>query len=122
MASEDLRDLIARHVETLRREAHDVARSMSPWLSGAPGGATGLAAAVGAAHKIKGSSGTIGFTEVADVARALEMRLRDAVAADNHGGGAARLEAERLLAKLSQRTAELKPEDSSLYDINLSPR
>ena len=103
--------LVARHCETLRTEFAEIARTFDA-AAGAPGGA-GLAPVTASAHKIRGSSGSLGFAEISTRAERLETALRRLEAEPERPGG---LEALRPLRDdLGRAVSEIRPEQSSLY-------
>ncbi|MYM57441.1 Hpt domain-containing protein [Thalassovita mangrovi] len=110
-----LRGLIALHCASLREEVQDLrevlARLRPP--AGEAGGA--ISEGAGLVHKIKGSSGSIGFHEVGAVAQELETLLRGLERAGGtpDAGGIAR--ALALVSELDALVAELRPEQSALY-------
>lgn len=129
--SADIRALVIRHIATLCTEASAVdhatatlreARFRAPGRPADPGAAStredGLAALAERVHKIKGSSGSLGFRQVSEAARLLEMDLRQIQTAPTLSAtDTARLQDKsRALCRL---VAELGPEDSTLYNRDL---
>lgn len=79
-----------------------------------------LTGALELAHKIKGSSGTIGYAAISKVAEALEFHLRDLDAEDVYPGDAALQTADSLFAELNALLSDMKPEQSSLFNRTLA--
>ena len=103
--------LVTRHCETLRTEFAEIDRSFDA-AHRDPDGA-GLGPVTASAHKIKGSSGSLGFAEVSARAERLEVALRRLEGDPGRPGG---LEALRPLRDdLGRAVSEIRPEQSSLY-------
>lgn len=103
-------DLVSRHCDTLRREAADIAATMPAVRADDPGGRASLVASV---HKLKGSSGSIGFAEISASAKLMEDVLRGAV-----GRTFTAAERERLSGlhtTLQDSIARIAPEQSTLF-------
>lgn len=110
------RALIETHCETLRREAAAVRACLAELRSPAGDPAGAVSRAVGMAHKIKGSSGSIGFKEISAAAQALELHLRALDKAGGPPGPEAISQALELGADLDLLVAAIRPEQSSLYN------
>lgn len=111
----EMRILITRHCETLRLEAEAVRVALE--RLNVPGATGVLESSVQAAHKIKGSSGTIGFLEVSEIAADLEMALRSFAASGQSPRGPALEGLRRHCGELVRAVSILQPEDSRLYDM-----
>ena len=72
----ELRELISRHCLTLTVELEDISQCLA--RLDAPGASPGpiVAEAIGLSHKIKGSSGSLGFSSISAAASLLEHYLR----------------------------------------------
>lgn len=117
VALEDrLRALIAHHCDTLRGEAAAVAGALAGWAADTPPSTVALLEAAAAAHKIKGSSGTIGFHGVSDLAKALDDHLRGLARAGAQASVADCERAVELNTRLQAAVATLRPEHSVLFD------
>lgn len=119
---DELCALITRHCATLRQEAAAVGEALSGWGGddGADGAERGwLTAAIGSAHKIKGSSGSIGFMELSATATELETLLRDLSEQAVSPTADDRSRADALNERLTRQAAELRPEHSRLFDRRL---
>ncbi len=111
---DDLRALIVRHCETLKRESEAVADCVTR-ACGRDGDDLALASAKAIAHRIKGASGSIGFPLVSTMAAALDDRLR---AVDGRAlSPAERTEILERLEDLRGAIAILRPESSQLYGV-----
>jgi HPt (histidine-containing phosphotransfer) domain-containing protein len=110
MSSQDaIRALIEKHCATLRGEASDITSALSHW-SDAPDLA--CARAIKATHKIKGSSGTIGFHDVSMIAEQLEYAFR---ALEDEEEALLTREIYDLTHSLTETVSGLDPAQSSLY-------
>ena len=102
--------LVGRHCETVRRESMEIADLVPPGAAPTAAVRATLAARI---HKLKGSSGTIGFKEISTACREIETVLdedegRDPDLEQDVDLGAA-------LARLRDLALTLRPEHSTLY-------
>lgn len=119
---DELRAIIVKHCDTLRAEARSITDSLDEMVQPGSDAEACLRVAIGHAHKIKGSSGTIGFAEVSLQAKAFEMILR-AFSRLDPPPSASEVEAARFLgAGLNATVAGLQPTDSSLFNADLTTR
>ncbi len=79
---QELQHLITRHCKTLVQESAAIGECLSELNHNHTNENPILAEAIGLAHKIKGSSGSIGFAQVSECARALEGHMRTAAVTD----------------------------------------
>lgn len=107
---DEIINLVERHCETMRQEAADIAALIGNETC--PSGDSHTKA-LAIAHKLKGSSGTIGFTEISHTAQTLEDALRDVVAGEPTPKGLAAVIAAN--DALQQIIAETDVQDSTLY-------
>jgi HPt (histidine-containing phosphotransfer) domain-containing protein len=114
-----LKNLIARHCETLRTNADLLAGFVAKM--GDPDNGSGQAArdARHIAHQIAGAGGSIGFMEVSVLASDLERAIEPIVAVNGVPSAAQSEKIEALLAGLRKAAAELRPEMSTLYGVNI---
>jgi len=116
----ELRQLITRHCATLGREAGALESALESLYEADGDPFLAMQAAAGHAHKIKGSSGTIGFMPVSEKAKVLEQLLRG-MQNDLTMLTEGNLEmAHKLCADLNQTVARLQPTDSTLYYSGLA--
>lgn len=110
-----LRGRIALHRASLHEEAGVLREVLA--RPRAPAGDTGGAISEGAGlvHKIKGSSGSIGFHEVSAVAQGMETLLRGLERAGGAADEGGITRALALVAELDALIAVLRPEQSALY-------
>ena len=113
---EQLRALIERHCLTLVSEAAAVRACLARLADPAADRAAVVAEGTGLAHKIKGSSGSIGFGEISQAAQALEFYLRELARLEGALDEAQVGRAIGLGRDLEARTAAIRPENSALYD------
>lgn len=73
---DEIRAVVARHCETLLRDLEEVAESIARLYKERSDAS--VDAAIRISHRIKGSSGSIGFPAVSQAAAALEEALRAA--------------------------------------------
>lgn len=118
---EEMRALITKHCSTLVVELEAIRDALDNLGQSNIDVTAVLAEAVERAHKIKGSSGTIGFPEISAAAAALEYCLRELV----HRGGA--IEADdrnRILSRydrLDNLVRSVTPERSTLFNMQMPP-
>ena len=117
----EVRKLLVKHCATLQTEIEEISTILSGIDQGAGPGQEGplLAAGIARVHKIKGSSGSIGFMKVSAAARELEMTLRT-VAEGRIPGTTARSAVARNHAVLAELIADVRPEDSRLFAADFS--
>nr|WP_321462122.1 Hpt domain-containing protein [uncultured Cohaesibacter sp.] len=115
---DQLRSLVARHCESLKRDMAGLEKDIDAIGSEPELSAAQIECAIAKTHKVKGSSGTIGFQDVSESAAALEQALKGLLPLS-----AALPDEERLgqisdtFARLADLVASLKPEQSRLYDM-----
>ncbi|MEM8836701.1 MAG: Hpt domain-containing protein [Pseudomonadota bacterium] len=105
---------------TLRQEGAMVSQHLAELNMGGGDWQQALTDALELAHKIKGSSGTIGYTMISKVAEALEFHLRDLDEEDAYPEEAARERANSLFSELNALLSDMKPEQSSLFNRTLA--
>ena len=115
----EILQLLERHCQTLRTEIDELAGRLA-WVDGesGPDGAR-LAEDIARVHKIKGSSGSIGFSDVSTAARDLEFALRK-VAEKGAGNPSTRQEIRQCLTAFAEKIADTRPEHSRLYALDFS--
>lgn len=114
---DDLRRLLMKHCDTLRSDIETLSAALRP-LDGRPGArlpSASLTEASALAHRIKGSSGSIGFMEVSAAAARLHEALSEF---ETTRGNATKVTTS--LELLAERIGKAKPEDSRLYAIDFS--
>lgn len=112
---DELRALIERHCVTLIGEAAAVRDCLARLADPAADRAAVVAQGAGLAHKIKGSSGSIGFGEISRAAQALEVHLRELARLEGRLDEAQVERAIGLGRELEAQTAAIRPEHSALY-------
>ena len=113
---EQMRILIETHCSTLRDEAAMVQDCLDGLGDMSDDPRLIVAEGVGYAHHIKGSSGTIGFGDISEIAKSLEHHLRAMDQLDKPPTLEDIEVARELSKKLSDAVATLKPEQSTLYE------
>ncbi|WOI58253.1 Hpt domain-containing protein [Palleronia sp. LCG004] len=103
-------DLVTRHCATLRVEAAEIDAAMADLARDPSGTGSDL---VGRVHKLKGSSGSIGFTEISELCRQMEEILRAAQGRPRTEADLTEIRARH--AMLRDRIAGIAPEHSTLY-------
>lgn len=111
-----MRALIETHCETMRHDAETMTDCLSNLDAARPDRAAILAEGVGHAHKIKGSSGSIGFLEISAAAQTLEYHLRALERREIAPDPAEIARAVELGGDLTARIDDATPEQSSLYN------
>ncbi|MGP1396931.1 MAG: Hpt domain-containing protein [Inquilinaceae bacterium] len=112
---DQVRALIERHCSTLKDEAAAVTAALSGWGATHAITPADLLDAVNHAHKIKGSSGSIGFGDVSAAAAALEQFLRDLNTQSAAPSAEDRAKANALNTRLQVLARDVKAEQSTLY-------
>ena len=108
--NQEIMDLVRRHCSTLRQEFQEAEARFDALGSG---DSTRIEALTAQAHKIKGTSGTLGFGTVASSAERYEHALRALSARRLSGDDVADL--RRMHADLGRTIAAVTPEQSSLF-------
>lgn len=112
-----MRELIATHCCNLREEASQVRDALSRLSDPNADFRDAVADGLSRVHKIKGSSGTIGFSDVSALAQSLEDQLRRLYDAGAEPGARSKAHVLALGDELSARVAIIRPEQSTLYDL-----
>jgi HPt (histidine-containing phosphotransfer) domain-containing protein len=115
-----LKELIARHCETLRTNADLLAGFVARMSD--PDNPSGQPArdALHVAHQIAGAGGSIGFAEMSVLASDIEHALEPIVAVNGTPSPAQTERIDALVGALRKAAAELRPEMSSLYGVNIA--
>ena len=71
-------------------------------------------------HKIKGSSGSIGFMKISEAAALLEQKFKVLLDANQQLTDDHKAQIFRQFEELSELITNIKPEVSTLYDANFS--
>jgi chemotaxis protein histidine kinase CheA len=113
---DQLRALVTKHCETLAVELLEIETCLDGL--GQPGVADADAIANGFAHahKVKGSSGSLGFAEISTAAETLEHCLRDLA---SNGAAIGPSEREQIFGhydRLARLIDAIKPEQSTLFN------
>ena len=116
----ELEALIARHCDTLRRESAEIGSSIARLGDTDVDPAAVVAEATGLAHKLKGSSGSIGFRDVSKTAEALEHRLRSIAGTSVPPSEDDTAEILELFRALEALVAQISPEDSALHGSEIT--
>ncbi len=116
----EIRQLLDRHCTSLARELAELEPAVAR-LAGAPQQAPGsdLAACIAQVHRIKGSSGSIGFMEISAAARDLETTLRRA-RSQAILSGPVRQGIREHVGVLSDLITNVRPEDSRFFAYDFS--
>jgi HPt (histidine-containing phosphotransfer) domain-containing protein len=115
-----LRDLIARHCETLRTNADLLAGFVARMSDADNGSGEAARDARHIAHQIAGAGGSIGFAAVSVLASDLERAIEPIVAVNGTPSPAQQEKIGALLGELRKAAAELRPEMSTLYGVNVA--
>ena len=116
----EVRALVERHCASLRAELVVIEASLSD-LDSYEGGVMRqqIGDAIAHAHKIKGSSGSIGFADISASAATLERNLRQAHAGSVDDPGV-RQTLKDSLSDLSAKVNNVRPESSRLWNADFS--
>ncbi len=116
----EVRALVERHCVTLRSELAEVDVSLEGLeTKDVPTLMPLLFAGIERVHKIKGSSGSIGFTEISASAAQLEKNLREAYAQEGPDAALSQTIASDL-ARLHELVNNVQPEQSRLWNTDFS--
>ncbi|WP_096172962.1 Hpt domain-containing protein [Cohaesibacter sp. ES.047] len=116
---EQLRALIKRHCTTLGQELAEIDLSLTRLHCAGDQCQHIAIEAADRAHKVKGSSGTIGFNEISQSAAKLERYLKEL---GNTAGPITQeqeIRIEALFSDLKDLVEEASPEQSTLYDAQI---
>jgi len=113
---EQLRALIERHCTTLSVELEAVRTCLERLDEPDIAASEVIAEAIGLAHKIKGSSGSIGYPEISAAAALLEHYLRSLESLGEELGPVQRRQISAHFDGLERLIARISPEASTLYN------
>lgn len=116
---DQLRALIERHCVTLNDEAAAIGTHIRQLEDAAIDSSEAISNAIAMAHKIKGSSGTIGFSAISSAAGSLESYL-SALASTGMDPTAAQVNTVAgLFDELNTLVRTVSPESSTLYNAGI---
>ena len=118
---QELRALIERHCHTLGDELAALAAELSRLDDPRCDNAEVIAEVIAHAHKIKGSSGSIGFASVSAAAALLENHLRGMATLGSASAAQDGAAVWQHLDTLARLVAAIRPEDSSLFNVTFPP-
>lgn len=113
---EQLSALIEKHCTTLTVELESVRNCLDRLDGSDQPVAEVIAEGIGLAHKIKGSSGSIGFPEISAAAALLERHLRSLAELDETLSPAQRDQVFAHYDGLARLIRQVSPEASTLYN------
>jgi HPt (histidine-containing phosphotransfer) domain-containing protein len=117
---EQMRDLLKRHCTNLLDQVEMVGQLLSQSCDVGAQSPTPIAKAQNITHQIIGTTGSMGFPDVAAAASALDDNLQ-LLAADQHRVSQSQLQvSKQLFARLQKVASQATPERSRLYDADLS--
>jgi len=111
-----LQALIHKHCDTLQREMSDVIAAFDAWENDSGNAQILTQTAISAVHKIKGSSGTIGFSDISERAQGVETKLK------MYDPKISLVLADEILVDYCALRAlieEISPQKSTLYDVQI---
>ena len=115
----EVRELISGYCPTLNAEIAELGSILQRIDAARSDWKTTLADAYEVAHRIKGSTGMIGFSQVSIEARSLELKLRELASAQLLASEAC-AELNALFISLKSMAASLRPEDSDLFNTDFT--
>ncbi len=115
----ELRALVVKHCQTLRKEAAAIAACIDLLEPEFCGDVEPISKAIDLAHRVKGSSGSIGFRDISECARGLEFALRALFVTPHATSAEAVRDARSAWKRLKRRIDSVSPEDSSLFTATL---
>jgi chemotaxis protein histidine kinase CheA len=113
---DQLRALVTKHCETLAAELLEIKTCLDGLGQPDVADADAIAKGFAHAHKVKGSSGSLGFAEISAAAETLEHCLRDL---DRNSAGIGPSEREQIFGHydlLARLIDAIRPEKSSLFN------
>jgi HPt (histidine-containing phosphotransfer) domain-containing protein len=115
-----LQELIVRHCAILRANADLLAGCVARMSD--PDNASGQPArdALHIAHQVAGAGGSIGFHEISAIASDIERALQPIVAINGMPSAAQKARIDALVHRLQRVAAELKPQMSTLYRLDVA--
>lgn len=113
---EQLRELITRHCDTLAEEMEAVRTCIDRFDDPSIPVGDVINEGIELTHKIKGSSGSIGFPEISAASACLEHYLRSLATEAEEIDQEARETAAAHFQTLERLVAVVKPESSTLYN------
>ncbi len=116
----ELRALVQRHCLTLAEELDTVRQCLTRLDDPRYADAEVLEDSIAHAHRIKGSSGSLGFADISTAAALLETHLK-ALAALPAVSRESREEISAYLHRLSHLVETATPQNSSLYNVTIPP-
>ncbi|WP_319529892.1 Hpt domain-containing protein [uncultured Cohaesibacter sp.] len=116
---DQLRALITKHCATLGREMDEINLSLTKLQCAGDQCSLVAQEAAGKAHKVKGSSGTIGFKQISQSAADLELYLRQLGEQPGPLTNEQEKKIELLFGRLRILVEGATPEQSSLYDAQI---
>ena len=117
---EQMRDLLNRHCAYLLDQVETVGQLLSQCCDVGTQSPTPIAKAQNITHQIIGTTGSMGFPDVAAAASALDDNLK-LLAAEQHGVSQSQLQvSKQLFERLQKIASQATPERSRLYDADLS--
>ena len=117
---DQLKTLIERHCAALGGHVEEIGGKLSEFVRSETDHAARLDDLVALTHKLNGSSGSIGFREVATVAAALEEHLADLAFSPERPDPSDLARALQLFNALERAVSQAKPEDSALYRADIA--
>lgn len=117
---DQLRALITRHCTTIRDYVDHVGDNLAFLAAQEEDADASFHRALELAHQIKGTSGSIGFHELSRLAALFSEYLRTLYPVHGAEAVAQTGEVMKLFSEMSRLAHTLRPQDSSLYDADLS--
>jgi HPt (histidine-containing phosphotransfer) domain-containing protein len=117
---QQMRDLLKRHCTNLLDQVEMVGQLLSQCCNVGTQSPTPIAKAQNITHQIIGTTGSMGFPDVAAAASALDDNLK-LLAAKQQGASQSELQvSKQLFERLQKIASQATPEGSRLYDADLS--
>jgi HPt (histidine-containing phosphotransfer) domain-containing protein len=117
---EQMRDLLKRHCANLLDQVEMVGQLLSQCCDVGTQSPTPIVQAQNITHQIIGTTGSMGFPDVAAAASALDDNLK-LLAAKQQGASQSELQvSKQLFERLQKIASQATPERSRLYDADLS--
>jgi hypothetical protein len=118
-AQEQMRNLLTRYCTKLFGQLETLDQLLSQSCDIDTQGSVPLAEAQNITHEMRGTSGSLGYSDIAVAASALDKHLQ--LLATQGGVGQAQLQiSETLFAQLRKIASQATPQKSTLYDADFS--
>lgn len=118
LAQDQMRGILDRHCASLDEQIGAIGEKLAKAMLGSEEFLELTQEALSVTHRLAGSSGTLGFQEIGQIALQLEEALDEIVRLDTTPDETRMHNSHRLFTRLKEVTGQAKPEDSGLYNLD----